>query len=289
LFAAIDCLTRSSPEHLCLSLFFHNRDRPFNPAMSSISEGFVLRKVTSFAATMGLILATLANLPHSASAANRGGLWAVVHDICVPAYQSIGVGFPCSEVSIAAGLERGFAVLRAPSSATHVIVVPTARISGIESPELLRENAPNYWEAACDARRFVEKGARRQLPRDKIGMAINSAASRSQDQLHIHVARIAPKVAEFLRRHQAEIHEAWSFLSAALLGHRIAAMKVETDSLAHVDPSVGQVFHGKPNAGCESDVRWWQDRSLSFGQRVWCIAEENRKCGSRPLDDKCAN
>jgi CDP-diacylglycerol pyrophosphatase len=147
--------------------------------MSSISEGFVLRKVTSFAATMGLILATIANLPHSASAANRGGLWAVVHDICVPAYQSIGVGFPCAEVSIADGLERGFAVLRAPSSATHVIVVPTALISGIESPALLRENAPNYWEG-----------------RDR------------------------------------------------------------------------------------SDVRWRQDRFLSFGQRVWCIAEENRKCGS---------
>ena len=41
-----------------------------------------------------------------------------------------------------------------------------------------------------------------------------SAASRSQDQLHIHVACIAPKVAEFLRRHQAEIHRAWSFLSS---------------------------------------------------------------------------
>ena len=61
--------------------------------MSSVSEGFVLRKVTSFAGTMGLILATIANLPHSA-----------VHDICVPAYQSIGVGFPCDRVSIADGL-----------------------------------------------------------------------------------------------------------------------------------------------------------------------------------------
>jgi heat shock protein HtpX len=60
----------------------------------------ILRKVTSFAATMGLILATIANLPRSASAANRGGLWVVVHDICVPGYQSIGVGFPCSEVVI---------------------------------------------------------------------------------------------------------------------------------------------------------------------------------------------
>jgi CDP-diacylglycerol pyrophosphatase len=43
---------------------------------------------------------------------------------------------------------------------------------------LLRENVPNYWEAAWDARRFVEEGAHRQLPRDRIGMAINSAASR---------------------------------------------------------------------------------------------------------------
>jgi hypothetical protein len=67
-FAAIDCLTRSSPEHLSLSIFFHNRDRPcFNPAMSSISEGFVLRKVTHFAAAMGLNHATIANLPHCAS------------------------------------------------------------------------------------------------------------------------------------------------------------------------------------------------------------------------------
>ena len=186
--------------------------------MSTISKGFVLRKVTSFAATVGLILATIANLPRSASAANRGGLWIVVHDVCVPAYQSIGVGFPCAEVNIADGLERGFAVLRAPSSATHVIVVPTARISGIESPALLRENAPNYWEAAWDARRFVEEGARRQLPRDKIGMAINSAASRSQDQLHIHVACIAPKVAEFLRRHQDEIQKRGLFLARGFSG-----------------------------------------------------------------------
>lgn len=58
-----------------------------------------------------------------------------------PAYQSIGVAFPCAEVNIADDLDRGFAVLQTPSSATHVIVVPTTRISGIESPALLSENA----------------------------------------------------------------------------------------------------------------------------------------------------
>jgi CDP-diacylglycerol pyrophosphatase len=84
-------------------------------------------------------------------------------------------------------------------------------------------------------------------------MAINSAASRSQGQLHIHVSCIAPVVADFLRR-QSEIHGAWSPLRAKLDGHKFLAMKVETESLAQVDPfkllaardSVEQAFHPNP-------------------------------------------
>jgi CDP-diacylglycerol pyrophosphatase len=227
----------SSPEHLSLSIFFHNRDRPcFNPAMSSISEGFVLRKVTSFAAPIGLILATIAKLPHSASAANRSGLWVVVHDICVPAYQSIGVGFPCAEVSIADGLERGFAVLRAPSSATHVIVVPTALISGIESPALLRE-----------MRQTIGRPHGTRAVSSRKGRAVNCRVTRSEWRLIRQLAAARTNCIFMLpaspRRSlrscaatKRKIHEAWSFLSSGLLGHRFAAMKVETDSLAHVDP-----------------------------------------------------
>jgi CDP-diacylglycerol pyrophosphatase len=196
----------------------------------------LLRKITNFAATMGLIAGMVAGQAHSVSAADRDELWFVVHDMCLPAYRSLGVAFPCVEVNIANGLERGYAVLQTPSSAAHVLVVPTTRISGIESPALQSENAPNYWAAAWDARRFVEEGAGRELPRDKIGMAINSAATRSQDQLHIHVSCIAPVVADFLRRHEGEIHGAWSPLRAKLAGHRFVAMKIETDSLANVDP-----------------------------------------------------
>jgi CDP-diacylglycerol pyrophosphatase len=193
-------------------------------------------KLASFAAAIDMIAAIAAGQPQSASATSGGGLWFVVHDICLPGYQSIGVAFPCLEVNIANGLDRGFAVLQAPSSAAHMIVVPTARISGIESPALQSETAPNYWEAAWGARRFVEQGAGRRLPRDEIGMAINSVSTRSQDQLHIHVACIAPVVADFLRRRQSEIRGAWSPLRAKLAGHRFLALKVETESLAKVDP-----------------------------------------------------
>jgi CDP-diacylglycerol pyrophosphatase len=195
-----------------------------------------LHKFSTFAVAMGLTGAIFAGQPGSVSATNRSGLWFVVHDLCLPAYRTIGLPFPCAEVNIADGLDRGFVVLQTLSNATHVIVVPATRLSGIESPALQSENAPNYWEGAWDARRFVEEGARRQLSRDKIGMAINSAVSRSQDQLHIHVACIVPAVAEFLRRHQAEIREAWSPLRSKLAGHRFSAMKVEAESLAQVNP-----------------------------------------------------
>ena len=207
----------------------------------------LLHKVTAFAAIIGLIAAMVAGQPHSVSAANRSELWFVVHDVCLPVYRSIGVAFPCAEVNIANGLDRGFVVLQAPSSTTHVIVVPTTRISGIESPALHSENAPNYWASAWDARRFVEEGARHRLLRDKIGMAINAAGGRSQDQLHIHVACISPVVADFLRRHQAEIHGAWSPLSAKVAGHKFSAMKVETDSLAQVDPFKLLTARGLPS------------------------------------------
>jgi CDP-diacylglycerol pyrophosphatase len=256
-----------------------------------------LHKLTAFAAATELIAAMVAGPSPSVSAANRGELWLIVHDICLPAYRSIGVAFPCAEVNLTNGLDRGFAVLQAPSSTAHVIVVPTTRISGIESPALQSKDAPNYWEAAWNARRFVEQGARRRLPREKIGMAINSAASRSQDQLHIHVSCIAPAVADFLRRHQAEIRGAWSPLRAKLAGHKFSAMKVETESLTQVEP-FKLLMRGLPST------------KLSFGRQTLAVIGATFRNGSSGfyllandaralprdtvgaealLDDKCAN
>jgi CDP-diacylglycerol pyrophosphatase len=104
-------------------------------------------------------------------------------------------------------------------------------------------------------------------------MANNSAASRSQDQLHVHVACIAPAVANFLRRHQAEIHEAWSFLSSALLGHRFAAMKVETDNLVHVDP-FKLLAHGLPSA------------KFSMGRQTLAVTYDIPRRGTRVVCQK---
>jgi len=259
--------------------------------------GFLLHKLASFVAAIGFIAPMAAGQPPSVSAANRGGLWFVVHDICLPAYRSIGVAFPCLEVNIANGLDRGFTVLQAPSSPAHIIVVPTAHISGIESPALQSETAPNYWEAAWGARGFVEQRAGRRLPRDEIGMAINSASTRSQDQLHIHVACIAPVVADFLRRRQGEIDGAWSPLRAKLAGHRFLAMKLETESLAKVDafkllmrgvPS-NRISLGRQTLAVVGATFHNGKSGFYFLTNVTRASPGDRASAEALLDDKCAN
>ncbi len=259
--------------------------------------GSRLYKLAAFAAPISLIAAIAAAWPQSSPAANRDGLWLVVHDICLPAYESIGVAFPCLEVNIANGVDRGFAVLRAPSSATHIIVVPALRISGIESPVLQSEAAPNYWEAAWDARRFVEQGAGRPLARDKIGMAVNSAATRSQDQLHIHVSCVAKDVADFLRRHQSEIREAWSPLRAKLAGHRFLAMKLVSGSLAKAD-AFKLLWRGEPSGRLDMGRQTLAVIGARFrnGNAGFYILANDTRASPRDtvsaealLDDTCAN
>jgi hypothetical protein len=61
-----------------------------------------------------------------------------------PAYQGIGVAFPCAEVNIANGLDRGFAVLQTPSSATHVIVVGAGTISYLTADPTLKLGLTNW-------------------------------------------------------------------------------------------------------------------------------------------------
>jgi CDP-diacylglycerol pyrophosphatase len=256
-----------------------------------------LPKLAILSAAMGLAAAVAAAQPHSVAAADRSELWFVVHDMCLPAYRSTDVPFPCLEVNNANGEERGYAVLQAPLSATHVVVVPTTRISGIESPKLQSDDAPNYWQAAWEARRYVEQGAGRPLPRDEIGMAINSAATRSQDQLHIHVSCVAPAVADFLSHHQAEIHGHWSFLRAKLAGHRFMAMKIETESLAKDDP-FKLLARGRPANEFSAGRQMLAVIGAAFrdGKSGFYLLANDPAASPREiaraealLDDKCAN
>jgi CDP-diacylglycerol pyrophosphatase len=182
-----------------------------------------------------LLLAALLVLALSAGtvrAADPDALWKIVHDRCVP-HATAGEGpAPCSFVD----LPGGYAVLKDIRGATQFLLIPTARIAGIESPAILQPGAPNYWQAAWAARRFVDEKAGRSLPRQDIGLAINAASQRSQNQLHIHIDCLRPDVIAALAGKAAEIGAGWTPVALPPAGHPYLARRIDGPDLTGVDP-----------------------------------------------------
>jgi CDP-diacylglycerol pyrophosphatase len=163
----------------------------------------------------------------------RNALWHIVQ-LCVADQVENGKPRPCSYVSLST--HGGYVVLEDPLSRAQVLVLPTRRISGIESPELQKAGAPNYWQDAWQSKWFVSHRLRRKLPRDGVGLAVNSSPDRSQDQLHIHVDCLLPDVRQQLGMHADAIGTTWKQLDFPLAGRRYFARRVEAPNLEGVNP-----------------------------------------------------
>ncbi len=181
------------------------------------------------AAALAALFAAFAS---PAFAADPDALWDIVGGQCVPSQQARQDPSPCRSVDLA----DGYAVLKDQSGATQVLVIPTARVTGIESPALLDAAAPNYWADAWKARQDVEALAHRDIPREDLALAVNSIYARSQDQLHIHVDCIRPDVRDALNAALDRIGPKWAPLDVSLAGHRYHAMRIDGEELGDANP-----------------------------------------------------
>jgi CDP-diacylglycerol pyrophosphatase len=167
-----------------------------------------------------------------ARAADPSVLWKITNDKCVPHMRQSNDPAPCSVVD----LNAGYVILKDLIGATQFLLIPTERISGIDSPEILAPNAPNYWDFAWRARSWTERLAGRALPRDVLSLAINSPDARSQDQLHIHIDCVRPDVRDALAAHRDAIAAAWTAFPVVMAEQRWRAIRVDGDNLGAVNP-----------------------------------------------------
>jgi CDP-diacylglycerol pyrophosphatase len=151
-------------------------------------------------------------------------LWAMVHNQCVPASQRGQLPAPCASVVPAGGGPLGYAILKDRHGPAQYLLIPTARISGIESPLLLRAGAINYFAAAWQARGYVRAALHRSLPREAISLAINSRDGRSQEQLHIHIDCLGMDVYTAINSALPRIDARWSALPLTLAGNPYRAI-----------------------------------------------------------------
>jgi CDP-diacylglycerol pyrophosphatase len=174
-------------------------------------------------------------------------LWRIVHQKCVPDQEQHGNPAPCAVVHIQDGIDRGYVVLKDLIGDTQYLVLPTASVSGIESPDLLLPNAPNYFADAWRERGYVERAARRTLPRAAIGLAVNAVLNRSQNHLHIHMDCVRLDVQATLQRLLVGIGDDWAVLPEALVGHTYRARRVLAEDLSGANPFV-LLADGVPDA-----------------------------------------
>jgi CDP-diacylglycerol pyrophosphatase len=191
-----------------------------------------------------LAIALIANAPRAE--ADSDALKKIVIDQCVPHFQARGNPAPCAAVDIAGGT----AVLKDRRGNTQFLLIPTTVVSGIEDKQVLAPAAPNYFEAAWTARHLVEQQAGKPIPRDDIGLSINSAYGRSQNQLHIHIDCVSPTVKQALRDNDGKIGPRWAPLDADLAGHRYRAMKIDGDDLGPRNPFT-LLAEGDPEAAAD--------------------------------------
>jgi CDP-diacylglycerol pyrophosphatase len=191
-----------------------------------------LYRLLGKAAVTAVLLGGVAVLAGRAWAADPDALWKIVHGKCVPHVTAGGEPAPCSLVD----LTGGYAVLKDIRGATQFLLIPTAKITGIESPAILAADAPNYWQDAWEARRFVNEKAGRDLPPQDISLAINAAMRRSQNQLHIHIDCIRTDVRATLAKNAGEIGEQWVPLALPPDGHRYMVRRIDGPELVGIFP-----------------------------------------------------
>jgi CDP-diacylglycerol pyrophosphatase len=164
--------------------------------------------------------------------ADRLALWNIVHGQCV-AHAEASQGFaPCVDLDIVAGA----ALLKDLHGVAQELAIPTARVTGIEDPKVLAPGAPDYFGYAWKERTAVEAILKKNLPREDIGVAINSMYSRSQDQLHLHLDCMDKGVVAELVAYQDALDATFRPMTVALNGRKYFARRVSEADFAAASP-----------------------------------------------------
>ena len=201
------------------------------PARADMTAAIRARRTLARWAALAA-LALLAACAAPAHRTDRNVLWRIVHGQCVPHQAAFGFPAPC----LAVHPRAGYALLKDRNGATQVLLIPTARVTGIEDKAVRAPGAPDYLALAWADRGVVEALAGRALPRRDVALAVNSIAGRTQDQLHIHIDCLRRSVRDALAARSGGLDMGWREFPVPLAGARYLARVVEGTTLAGVNP-----------------------------------------------------
>lgn len=179
---------------------------------------------------------TLTTLSGPAVSLARQALWQTVK-ACVTDFKLTGAAFPCLRVDLTGGEDQGYVLVRAPFGLSDTVLAPTRKVVGVEDPWLQLPAAPNYFEAAWRTRPQFDGADGRPVQPDDFALGVNSALTRSQDQLHIHLGCLVPATKHRLSRLTPELPiGAWTRISGIIDGAELWALRPGRADLTGVEP-----------------------------------------------------
>ncbi|AOX19380.1 CDP-diacylglycerol diphosphatase [Kozakia baliensis] len=140
---------------------------------------------------------------------NPDALWHIVHERCANGAK------PCTIYDAS----HGFALLHSVEGRGQYLLIPSKKVPGIESADLLGPDAPNYFAQAWSFREYVSRSYGVSVPDRELSLAINSVAGRTQNQLHIHLDCLKPEVRRELDAMAGNFGPSWVDLPIRLEGH----------------------------------------------------------------------
>ncbi|MCP2002460.1 UNVERIFIED_ORG: CDP-diacylglycerol pyrophosphatase [Buttiauxella agrestis ATCC 33320] len=159
-------------------------------------------------------------------------LWRIVSQQCVPNQRDNQNPEPCAKVD----LPSGYVLLKDINGPLQYLLLPTAKISGMESPELLQPKTANFFWLAWQQRTILSLRRGSQIPDDIISLTINSATGRSQNQLHIHISCLRADVRGELDRYAKTLNNEWQAFPVDLAGNSYIARKVGAAEFSQRSP-----------------------------------------------------
>ena len=166
----------------------------------------------------------------------RDALRQIVQNQCVVDWIQQQDPAPCERVFLANDKFEGsgYAILPDKKGAAHYLLIPTQTMRGEDSDELLDPDMPNYFAEAWKARDVITKFVGHPVARTAIGLAVNNAHSRTQNQFHIHIDCLRKDVADSLHAAADRLTQAWAPID--LLGSTYQAMRIDALNLDGTSP-----------------------------------------------------
>lgn len=199
---------------------------------------------------------------------NSDALWKVVSQKCVPNQNQNNDPTPCRKVDS----RNGFVVLKDRNGPLQFLLIPTEKITGIESPELLNPFTPNYMAEAWRSRHFMEEKRGAPIEDSAVALTINSQRGRTQNQLHIHISCLRPDIRQRLDSLSASLTTLWQ--SEQLGEHVYQVRAVTRDEMKKMSPFL-RIAKEIPGAREEMNKYGIAVAALPDGRRALMVIKRN--------------